>query len=270
MAQADSTTDYNIVVYREIGNKYSVSQVIPAPVDGDDWAKSVSLSPDGTQIAIGAPLNDDVKVNQGIVYIWTQNSDGIFSLSQTIKSPSNEESEKFGFSVDFGKDDLLISSLNGDQKIPTTFDKDNEIQTTFDKEFTTFKNTKLDKGLVYVYEKIGTTLVYGEQFVYPMTQTTFGENVYSVNNHAYIGVPTQYVDGRDHKGILLNYRKKPNTRSWSIISQGITPVDIKQLDGALIYNKRTNSIVSYIDYVDIIQGKIPGPAEQEISYKLLL
>ena len=268
LAQADSTTDYNIVVYREIDNKYSVSQVIPAPVDGDDWAKSVSLSPDGTQIAIGAPLNDDVKVNQGVVYIWTQNSDGIFRPSQTINSPSNEESEKFGFSVDFGKDDLLISSLNGDQKIPTTFDKDNEIQTTFDKEFTTFKNTKLDRGLVYVYEKIGTTLVYGEQFVYPMTQTTFGENVYSVNNHAYIGVPTQFVDGRDHKGILLNYRKKPNTRSWSIISQGITPVDIKQLDGALIYNKRSNSIVSYIDYVDVLQGKIPGPAEQEISYKL--
>jgi len=268
LAQADSSTQYKIVVYREIDNKYSVSQIIDSPVDTDDWAKTVSLSPDGTQIAISAPLNDNKKVNQGEVYIWTQNSAGVFEMTQTLTPPNNEESEKFGFSLDFGTDELLVSSLNGDQQIPTTFDKNNNIETTFDKSFTTFKNTKLDKGVVYVYEKIGTTLVYGEQFVYPLTQTTFGENVYSVGNHAYIGVPTQYVDGRDHKGILINYRKTFDAKSWNIVSQSITPPDISKFAGAYLYNKRENRIISYLDYVDVIQGKIPGAAEQEISYKL--
>jgi len=274
----DSSTDARVIVYREIDNKYAVSQVITAPnnnnTDGgivfnnDAWAKAVSLSPNGTQIAISSPLSDNAKTNQGEVYIWTQNNDGVFELTQTLTPPNNEESEKFGFSIDFGQDNLLISSLNGDQKIPTTFDKQNNITTTFDKNFTSFRNTKLDKGLVYVYENVNNTLVYGEQFLYPLTQTMFGENVYSVGNHAYIGVPQQFVDERDHRGVLLDYRKTPNTKSWNVISQGSTPVDIEKFAGAFIYNKRSNRIISYIDYIDPIQGKIAGPADQEISYKL--
>tara|TARA_B100001094_G_scaffold105677_1_gene101836 strand:- start:5792 stop:21241 length:15450 start_codon:yes stop_codon:yes gene_type:complete len=274
----DSTTNARIVVYREVDNKYVVSQVISAPntnienngivFNDEAWAKAVSLSPDGTQLAIGSPLNDNAKTNQGEVYIWTQNNAGVFEMTQTLTPPSNEESEKFGFSIDFGQDDLLISSLNGDQKIPTSFDITNNVPTTFDKNFTSFRNTKLDKGIVYVYENINNTLVYGEQFVYPLTQTMFGENVYSVGNHAYIGVPQQYVDGRDHRGILIDYRKPPNTKSWNVISQGSTPTNVKQFAGAFIYNKRSNRIISYIDYIDPIQGKIAGPADQEISYKL--
>ena len=274
----DSSTDSRIIVYREVDNKYVVSQVISAPntniedngivFNNEAWAKAVSLSPDGTQLAISSPLSDNAKTNQGEVYIWTQNNTGVFEMTQTLTPPNNEESEKFGFSIDFGQDDLLISSLNGDQKIPTTFDTVNGISTMFDKGFTSFRNTKLDKGVVYVYENVNNTLIYGEQFLYPLTQTMFGENVYSVGNHAYIGVPQQYVDGRDHRGILIDYRKTPNTKSWNVISQGITPVDIKKFAGAAIYNKRSNKIISYIDYIDPIQGKIAGPADAEISYKL--
>ena len=34
-----------------------------------------------------------------------------------------------------------------------------------------------------------------------------------------------------------------------------------------LYNKRENQIVSYIDYIDPVQGKIAGPADQEITFK---
>ena len=36
---------------------------------------------------------------------------------------------------------------------------------------------------------------------------------------------------------------------------------------AFLYNKRENQIVSYIDYIDPVQGKIAGPADQEITFK---
>jgi hypothetical protein len=305
-ADLDSTVNTKIAIYREIGNKFQLDQVITAPDNVTAWADKVSLSPDGTQIAVSSMLVDTNKINQGVVYIYTQQADGKFGLldtdgitriaNQTLTPPQNEESEGFGFGLDFGTDNLAVSSLNGDQTIPTIFDvhstllelqpqvgiddDDNPVlssyvldnasnvstvNTTFDNGFTNFANIKLDKGVVYVYETINNSLIYSEQFRYPLTQTTFGENIYTNGNHVYIGMPDQVNNST--KGQLLDFRKNKNTFAWKVISEGITPVDVDNIRGAFLYNKRENRIVSYIDYIDPVQGKIAGPADQEITFK---
>ena len=268
-SENDSTVNTKIVIYRAVDDKFQVDQIITAPDDVSGWGDKVALNPAGTQFAISAMLVDTNKINQGVVYVYTQ-ANGTFELTQTLTPPQNEESEGFGFGLDFGTDNLVVSSLNGDQKIPTTFDlaiyADTEnTATTFDREFTNFRNIKLDKGVVYVYETLNENLIYSEQFVYPMTQTTFGENIYANSNHVYIGMPDQ-VDG-DSKGILLDFRKNKNTFAWNTVSEGITPVDVDNIRGAFLYNKRENRIVSYVDYIDPVQGKIAGPADQEITFK---
>lgn len=267
--QIDSTTDTKLAIYRAIDDKFILDQTIVAPNNVDGWGDKVSLNPAGTQIAVSAMLVDTNKINQGVVYVYTQQS-GTFVITQTLTPPQNEESEGFGYGLDFGTDNLVVSSLNGDQVIPTTFDvtlyaNTEDSATTFDNEFTNFRNVKLDKGVVYVYENVRDNLIYSEQFVYPLTQTTFGENIYANGNHVYIGMPDQ-VDG-DNKGILLDFRKNENKFAWNVISEGITPVDVDNIRGAFLYNKRENRIVSYIDYIDPVQGKIAGPADQEITFK---
>ena len=263
---SDSTNNISLVVYRAIEDKFVVSQVIPAPTALDGYADNVSISPDGTQIAVSAALSDINKVDQGVVYVYTQ-VNGQFDTDnpQVLTPPNNEESEKFGYSVSFGEDNLAISSLNGDQKIPTTFDINSGYETTFDNEFTNFKNIKLDKGVVYVYENVEGKLIYSEQFRYPLTQTIFGEAIYANNNHVYVGMPGQVDD--TSKGVVVDFRKPKTTFAWNTIRESIQPVDVTKIQGAFLYNKRENEIVSYIDFVDPIQGKIAGPAEQEISFK---
>ena len=71
----------------------------------------------------------------------------------------------------------------------------------------------------------------------------------------------------DSKGMLLDFRKNANTFAWNTVSEGIAPVDVDNIRGAFLYNKRENRILSYIDYIDPIQGKIAGPADQEITFK---
>ena len=270
-----STTNTKLAIYRAVGNQFQLDQIIAAPDNVTAWADKVVLNPAGTQIAISSMLADTNKVNQGVVYVYTQAA-GTFTLTQTLTPPNNEESEGFGFGLDFGTDNLVVSSLNGDQTIPTTFDvavftATEDTTTTFDREFTNFRNIKLDKGVVYVYETIDNSLIYSEQFVYPLTQTTFGENIYANGNHVYIGMPDQLVgaveDASGNKGQLLDFRKNKNTFAWNVISEGITPVDVDNIRGMFLYNKRENSIVSYIDYIDPVQGKIAGPADQEITFK---
>ena len=269
--QTDSVADTKLAVYRVIDDKFVLDQTITAPNNVDGWGDKVSLKSDGTQLAVSAMLNDTKKINQGVVYVYSQ-LNGAFDVEnvQILTPPNNEESEGFGYGLDFDNDNLVISSLNGDQTIPTTFDvsrfnNTEDTATTFDNEFTNFRNIKLDKGVVYVYETLNNSLIYSEKFAYPLTQTTFGENIYANGNHIYIGLPDQ-VSG-DNKGVLLDFRKNINNFAWKVISEGITPVDVSNIRGAFLYNKRENRIVSFIDYIDPIQGKIAGPADQEITFK---
>ena len=265
-----STTNIKLAIYRAVGDQFQIDQIISAPDNVTSWADKVAINPKGTQIAISSMLVDTNKINQGVVYIYTQ-TNGTFVLTQTLTPPQNEESEGFGFGLDFGTDNLVVSSLNGDQTIPTTFDitlyeDTQETQTTFDNNFTNFANIKLDKGVVYIYESVRDNLIYSEQFVYPLTQTTFGENIYANDNHVYIGMPDQLL-GDSTKGQLIDFRKNKGVFAWNVISEGITPVDVDNIRGAFLYNKRKNQIVSYIDYIDPVQGKIAGPADQEITFK---
>ena len=277
LVASDSTTNNRLVVYRAIDNKFAVDQIIESPNNDTDWGENISLNPQGNKFAISASLNDESGIDSGVVYVYKQ-VDGQFVLDQTLTSPQNEVAEKFGFALDFGSENLLVSSLNGDQKIPTTFDSQ---ETTFDRNFTNFKNIKLDKGVVYIYEDIQNQLVYGEQLIYPSVQATFGENLYSVNNHVYVGIPKQSVGEWDadggttgigaldgYRGQVVDFRKDVNSSSWTQLDQQVLPVDIEKISGVTLYNKRTNQFITRLDYIDPLQGKIAGPAEQEIDYKV--
>ena len=78
-------------------------------------------------------------------------------------------------------------------------------------------------------------------------------------------MPDQFNDSS--KGQLIDFRKNKGVFAWNVIREGITPVDVDNIRGAFLYNKRENRIVSYIDYIDPVQGKIAGPADQEITFK---
>ena len=301
----DSTRNIAILVYRQAGDKFQFTQKITEKNADNGFADKISLHPDGTRFAVSVPLRSTTKINQGVVSIYEQDTNGTFGTvtdtnlgittpSKLLLPPQDEESEKFGYNLEFGKDNLLVSSLNGDQKIPTRFDTyekvlqptdalggstyqlnvnsvKKEVETTFDKNFTSFKNIKIDKGVVYVYETLGGNLVQSETFTYPLTQTTFGEQIFANNNHVYIGMPQQWGDDSttvgDTRGAVVNFRKLENSKGWTQIRESVAPVDVNKIAGAFLYNKRTNSIVTYVDFIDPVQGKIAGIAEQEIDFK---
>ena len=276
LISTDSTTQKRIVVYREADDKYQVSQIIESPNDTTSWGENISLTPKGDKFAISASLNDQNGIDSGIVYVYKQ-VNGIFVLDQTITSPQNEIAEQFGYALDFGDNNLVISSLNGDQKIPTTFDSQ---ETTFDNNFTEFRNIKLDKGVVYVYENREAGALYSEQIIYPSVQATFGENLYTFGNHIYVGIPQQSsgvwdpdggsnnvgaLDG--YRGQVVDFRKNVDTAGWKEIDAQVLPVDVDKISGVTLYNSRTNEFITRLDYIDPLQGKIAGAAEQEIDYK---
>jgi hypothetical protein len=258
---SDSTTDKSVLVYRQIDNKYLLSQIITAPDNINGFADQVRISPSGEFIVISESANDDVKTDQGKVFVYQQ-IDGEFELVQELISPNNEISEKFGYSMSFGDENLVIASLNGDMKIPTIFDNS---LTTFDRGFTEFNNVRVDSGVVYVYEKLQNRFVYTEQFKYENVQTKFGQNLLNVDNHVYIGMPLQ--GDTVSRGALVDFRKPKFAKSWNVIQKYLAPVDIDKIKSVFLYNKRSNIKITDLDYIDPVQGKIASIADQEIDYK---
>jgi hypothetical protein len=82
-----------------------------------------------------------------------------------------------------------------------------------------------------------------------------------------VGVGSGTAIGKILSGKLYNYSKPAGAKSWNIIHQQSNIADVSKVKKAFLYNKSTNSLVTYLDVIDPQQGKIPGLAEAEIKYK---
>ena len=287
--EQDSVTDTRVLIYRKYKNRYLLTQTIKAETNNNEFARSINLNSDGTLLAIGEPYNDSVKIDQGIIYIY-KSVNGEFILHQTLQSPSNEKVEMFGYTVNFDGDTLAVTSLNGNLVANTSFDEyssldpnstslygtylvndptsaESESSTTFDNGLTKFNNENVDSGCVYVYENVDGYLIFGEKFEYDNIDSIwFGENLLVKRNHVYVGMPK--INKYDvYQGILVDYRKNPTRNIYTTIRQPVEQVDLDSIKSVFLYNTKTEEIITYLDYIDPVQGKVVGVAEQEISFK---
>lgn len=280
----------NVAVYRKTNTDFFITQLISSLYDDYSFGNAISINRSGTVFAVSEPENDEIKINQGKVYVYVYDGER-FIYNQTLVPPNNEITENFGYSLAVGDDNVAITSLNGDMKVPTTFDKfmskavsisayENDptsllsgVETTFDQGFTQFKNTKIDSGSVYIFENIKNSLVFAENiynnFIDPAyegsSKLMFGESLLVNNNHVY-AITINETSG-NKRGKILDYRRDKNKKSWTIEQTKIVPVDANKIHEIFLYNKTTNRIITYLDFIDPVQGKIAGPADQEISYK---
>jgi hypothetical protein len=260
-----SIANRKVVVYRLNDSSYEYSQILEPFNQTEDFGTSIAVSEDGTKIAVGAPLNSEIESNAGAVYIYTQNGT-TFSYSQTIRPVTIQPNSQFGFKLDFDGNTLAVTSRGGDIVTATTFDANS---TSLDNASTAFKVTDRGSGVVGLYETVNNTLLYSQDFAYNLDTQDFGNRMLVNNNHVYIGLPKQQIPNSSiiDKGLVAEYRKPLNTESWAITRQPVLPVDTSKFKGVYLYNVTDNSLITYLDYIDPIQGKIAGPAEQELTFK---
>ena len=263
-----------VVVYRLDNGHYTYKQTIVPPNDSAamiNFGSDISISGDGTLIAVGSPLKDLTNIDMGAVYVYKKAIDdtGVYSYNQTLSSPDREVSENFGHTLAFSGTVLAVTSLKGDMQVPTTLDAGT---TSFDDQMTTFTKTYTDSGAVHIYQKFEDTMLYGEKFNYANDSLQqFGSNLTINNNHVYIGLPTLQLTNQQ-KGTVINFRKAPTENNWTSIhemSTGIDQIDLTKIKSIFLYDKVSNKKLIDLDYIDPLYGKIPGQAEAEIFYKTM-
>ena len=259
----DSSVTTEIRIYGStLSGRFVKTQTITPPSNGTEFGMSYDFNTDGSFLAISEPHNSDNGTNVGKVYLYN-NINGIYDLAQTLEPPKNSVSLNFGYSVSFSDNVLSIASFAGIVLTTTIFDAD---ETLFDLDQTEFQKVNYDPGVIYVYEQVKDKFIFAESIPYDNVTKELREQVFINANHIYVGVPAK--ENNVYVGGLYDYRKKVGARGWNVSRELIHPVDLDKIQGAFLYNKRTNSIITYLDYIDPIQGKIAGPADKNINFKV--
>jgi hypothetical protein len=154
--------------------------------------------------------------------------------------------------------------------------------TTFDGGHTTFVKKTPNSGRIHLFQEIGNYYIYAEDVDYQRnTRLNDVNNFKLIDNHIYIGLPNlnsktdeellesfNYRNTDDSsQGILVDLRAEKNSNSWKELTKQSSKVKIENIQRVFMYNNDESDILVTLDVIDPRQGKIPGPAEQEIAYK---
>lgn len=238
------------ITYTSIPNSFNVQ-------NDSNFGSSISLSGNGQVMAIGLFEYRQTKIGEGAVAVYKK-VNNTYQFDQFILNQFKRENEKFGYNVKLSVDGsrLAVTSAGGRQERFTYFDND---ITYFDQESTLFLEIESSVGSVSLFD------VYKDSFVYS-DNLSVGDAIginYGLNL-----VVTDRVYVSDHsltRGAIYEFYSK--NKSWFKFRQPSDVVDINKIKSIFLYNTETQELITYLDLVDPLQGKILSIAEQELSFK---
>ena len=254
--------------YSSLSGTYSLSQTLSAtaPDDAERFGESVAISSTGGYIAVGSNLMN-VGNRKDVGQILVYKLDSTYMLSQIIDSPNKEVNERFGSDIDFMNDDqtIIAFSTNGDVGRVVSFD---ENTTVFDNDSLKFIDLTIDAGRIDVFDRYNTDFIYGESLDNAtLPFSNYGKELAVGNNIVITSAYNETDQGFEFSGKVYLYEKSVGATSWEDYYTRTDKIDTAKIKKAFIYNKASNQLVTYLDIVDPIQGKIPGIADQEIKFK---
>jgi hypothetical protein len=266
ISQTTGTTNGAVHIYKNSGTGFSEISSSPIVGTGINFGIGLSVSSTGSYIAISDDnASSGVVPNQGTVKIYSYGSSG-YSLYQTLVNHKPETDGRFGNKIAFTNSDktIVVYSEHGDTTNDTTF---NNGTTTFDKSSTNFITVEVNSGRIDVYDNYNTVWVFSESLTTTNVESDgYGAGFAVGNNQIVVSAPLAQ-DQSLQSGLVYAYNKVPGTYTWAIDRTEISIPDVSKIKKAFLYNKSLGTLLTYIDVIDPLQGKIAGPAEEEIKYK---
>jgi len=254
-----------------------------------NFGKSVDISDNADYLVISDSLSDNEKQDSGSVNVYKLTTDAIapYKPYQTLKNHQPKNSGYFGSKVAFINDykTIVVYSSNEDTVLTTSFDVYSEhlvgspstyvndptsplttTPTIFDKDSTIVSQLAAESGRIDVYDMYETKWIYSETLENLQTASAgFGQAMATGNNHIIVTAPFEF-EQNVQSGIVIDYEKKEGAFSWKTIHQQVPVPDPYKVKSAFLYNKASGELIKYIDVIDLAQGKIAGPAREEIKY----
>ena len=229
----------------------------PRPLDIIELQR-VTITFDLANYMTGVVTSYDDSTATLVVNIKEAFTPGHYVPTELLTNPYNRGSEYFGSTVKFNtvSDQLVVASAGGRQTSQSTFDA---TKTTFDLEATTFLETEFGSGSVMLYDHYDNKFIFSDSLdVGDAVGYRYG-SVIAMSNRIYIS-DYNVLNGAVHEFGSL-------TKSWYKFRTPSELVDNNKIKSAFLYDIEENSVITYIDIVDPLQGKILGIAEEELKFK---
>ena len=253
-----------VFVYKKTNNAYTLYQTKTGTEYG--FGTSLTVSNSGEYIAISSTLSDDIKLDQGKVFVYQFINNESYEVVHELFNPKPETAQFFGTKISFMNDyeTLVIFNKGSDNLIKTKFDLET---TTFDNNLTRVYDIIADNGRIDIYDRYATKWIYSESLENTDDDLAgYSTGLAVSRNQILVGSPNALDQGYK-SGKVYEYRKDIGKLSWKVYRKENVRVDLSKIKRAFLYNKSTNKLISYLDIIDSTQGKIPGIAEQEIKFK---
>ena len=235
----------------------AVSTTIPKPLVIQE-SQQVTLKKNDANYMVGVALSYDDDTATLTINVKEAYTPGQYVPIDVLTTPFNRPNEHFGSTVSFNAnaDQIAIGSEGGRQRDDTVFDAN---ATTFDLEATTFLENEVGVGSVVLYDYYDSKFIFSDALeVGDALGINYGAAI-SMTNKIYVS------DFTPTAGTIYEFSSP--TKSWYKFRELSQTVNVDKIKSVFLYDTEENQIITYLDVVDPLQGKILGIAEQEIKFK---
>lgn len=233
-------------------------------------------------------IDSDIKISRDRLRVLTGVGNAlrdlglqVFPQVQLINNPYPDTNEYFGRKVRVTRTlpdtTLLIGSSKASSFETTTFDGEG---THFDANSTVSRDKLIGSGAVFVYTYLNDAR---ETASFPAGLLAFVQQLIPTNGvlssgdeYGYdfdiqddtvlIGAPNE-SSALPESGQVFVFSNPNRYLGWNLIRSEEPAVDIDSVNQFYLWSKANNTIISTLDYIDPVKGKLLGTAEQEIKYK---
>lgn len=204
----------------------------------------------------------------------------LYTQTQVINDPHEGGRTQFGTVVKFNEFGSFVTSAPVSPRFAaTTFDftdDETDNDTVFDNNTTQWIDTFNNAGAVYMFDYVSE---YNEsldnvgKFVYAQSvndisldygaQPMYGQSLDFNAGRVVIGTPNFRPD--QDNGQVVSYSNSIGEQDWSVYRSSAPIVDINRVQDIQMYSALTNTTLDNLDYIDPLQGKILGAAQENID-----
>lgn len=211
---------------------------------------------------------------QGLVELGLDNN---FVETQIITHPYSTQYEKFGtvLTLNPSTNSLLVGSEGADTLTELLVDAGD---TEFDSGVTRLLSVAKNTGSVYIFNELvnnhkslANPTKYG--FVQQLSAgnvtptDNFGVSIAVSKNRVFVGANHDDYNNMMNSGSVYFFTNATWSTGWNKIRSQGPQVDPYQISKMFLYDRKSQNILTSLDFYDPIKGKLLGVVEQEISYK---
>jgi hypothetical protein len=256
-----------VYTYSTVTNTYSYLQQVPSMlplVPGNRFGTKMVMNDLGTHLVVATSMIADGRTEVGkiVVYEWTGTQ---FTYIQTIDNPAASPIN-FGTSLSItpAGETLAVTGQGSPYFNDITFDGG---KTTFDNLSCLFGESVTQSGSAYIYQRYNKKFIFAQELINGSIDPggNYGFSVALDNNFAYVGNP-DISSGKSGLLYLWNKIDRSNIGLGQYRIQDDT-VDLSLVDNAYTLDTLKETVLDYLDIVDPVKDRLPGLADQELTYK---